>query len=194
LKTWFHGRAAYDANTGVLTLVYDFTSYDQLKDFKLNGSRPTVSKGTLKLGAGTPIQHVVPFRTLTLHTKVANPGEKSWFVSCARASFWTDANRTCLGIHEGGKLVEKVTARRHAPGRSWKVELKVNGGWVTYNKTPGKDRLVFDGTKVLHFWCSGECSGRPGDLAESRRNPRVIASNSALLLGPRQDLPEKIRV
>src|SRR5262249_21408139 len=42
LKKKFKGKAAYDAKTGVLSLGYDFTKKDQLKDFELADAKPVL--------------------------------------------------------------------------------------------------------------------------------------------------------
>lgn len=66
LKKKFAGKAAFNPKTNELTLVYDFATKDQLKDFDVGDEKPAVAKGLLALDAAVNIRHVAVFKTLTV--------------------------------------------------------------------------------------------------------------------------------
>lgn len=60
-------RPAYDAKSGVLKLVYDFSDARQLKDFEYDeGVKSSLHKGVLTLKGGGELKHVVCFNTLSV--------------------------------------------------------------------------------------------------------------------------------
>jgi hypothetical protein len=122
LKKKFQGKASYDAKTGVLTMVYDFSSEEQLKDFELDDSTPVVSKGTLKLQGGEVMRHRVKFKTVAINTKCANRrGNNHPLIATTEGyAFWIAGNRTALHF-KGNDVVEN----RLPDGNLWTVELKV---------------------------------------------------------------------
>ncbi len=68
LESKLHAKATYDADTNLLTLVYDFDSKSQLDDFD---GEAEWSKGELTVPAGGSIRHAVKFKTLKLTGLVA---------------------------------------------------------------------------------------------------------------------------
>jgi hypothetical protein len=66
LKRKFAAEAAFDPKRNELTLKYDFSTKDQLKDFDLGDSKPSLTKRVLTLQPGESIRHVVRFRTLSM--------------------------------------------------------------------------------------------------------------------------------
>ncbi|QEL17867.1 hypothetical protein [Limnoglobus roseus] len=71
LKKKFAGKAAFNAKTGELTLVYDFKEKEQLKDFDLGDAKPEVKQLTLRVGPADGIQHVAKFKTMKVTGSVA---------------------------------------------------------------------------------------------------------------------------
>lgn len=71
LKKKFAGKAAFNPKTGELTLVYDFATKDQLKDFDLGDAKPKLQKGNLELASGEGVTHVVDFQTVRITGSVA---------------------------------------------------------------------------------------------------------------------------
>jgi hypothetical protein len=122
LKKKFQGEASYNAETGVLTLVYDFSREEQLRDFELDDSTPVVSKGTLKLQGGEIMRHRVKFKTVAINTKCANRrGNNHPLIATTEGyAFWIAGNRTALH-YKGNDVVEN----RLPSGNLWTVELKV---------------------------------------------------------------------
>jgi hypothetical protein len=60
-------RPTYDAKTGVLKLVYDFSDAKQLKDFEYAADiKPTIKKGVLQIKGGSELKHIVNFKTVTV--------------------------------------------------------------------------------------------------------------------------------
>jgi hypothetical protein len=76
LKKKFAGKAAFNPKTGELTLVYDFSAKEQLKDFDLKDAKPTLKAGALRVGPTEEIRHAVKFKTLkaTAQIVVENVG------------------------------------------------------------------------------------------------------------------------
>jgi hypothetical protein len=70
LKKKFAGKAAFNPKTGELTLVYDFSAKEQLKDFEVGDSKPGLAKGVLTVGPGENVRQVVRFKTLTVTGQV----------------------------------------------------------------------------------------------------------------------------
>jgi len=70
LKKKFVGKAAFNPKTGELTLIYDFSAKEQLKDFEAGDSKPSLAKGVLTVGPGENVRHVVRFKTLTVTGQV----------------------------------------------------------------------------------------------------------------------------
>jgi hypothetical protein len=71
LYSKLHGRVAYDARTGELTLTYNFLNPNQIKDFELGrGSRVKMANGTLFVGGSERYTHVVPFKTVRVTADV----------------------------------------------------------------------------------------------------------------------------
>lgn len=66
LKAKFAGRAAFNKKTGELTLYYDFTNINQLKDFDLKDGKPQLVPGNLRLPPGEAIKHTVQFKAVTV--------------------------------------------------------------------------------------------------------------------------------
>lgn len=64
LKKKFAGKAAFNAKTGELLLVYDFKDKAQLKDFDLGDAKPVMKPGALRVGPADQIQHIASFKTL----------------------------------------------------------------------------------------------------------------------------------
>jgi hypothetical protein len=63
LKKKFAGKAAYNAKTGELTLIYDFSNKDQLRDFEKGEAAVTLKNGVLRVGPGESLKHLANFRT-----------------------------------------------------------------------------------------------------------------------------------
>lgn len=61
LKKKFAGKAAFNPKTGELTLVYDFATKDQLKDFDLGDAKPVVKAGVVRIGPSDEIAHAAKF-------------------------------------------------------------------------------------------------------------------------------------
>jgi hypothetical protein len=70
LKKKFAGKAAFNPKTGELTLVYDFSAKEQLKDFDVGDGKPSLAKGTLTVGPGENVRHAVRFKTLAVTGQV----------------------------------------------------------------------------------------------------------------------------
>jgi hypothetical protein len=122
LKEKFQGNAAYDPKTGLLTLGYDFSSKDQLKDFDLNDSEPVVARGTLKLEGGEVIRHSVKFKTVTVNARCANRRGNNHPIITTTESYaiWITGDKMALHF-KGNDVVEN----RLPAGRLWDVQLKV---------------------------------------------------------------------
>ena len=68
LKAKLAGRATYDQKSGVLTLTYLFAAKEELKDFELGDTKPTLAKGGIAIPSGESVRHVVMFDTMTVTT------------------------------------------------------------------------------------------------------------------------------
>jgi hypothetical protein len=66
LKKKFAGKVTANPKTGELVFTYDFKKPEQLNDFELNDTKPTVKAGTLIVGPGDFISHIVNFKTATV--------------------------------------------------------------------------------------------------------------------------------
>jgi hypothetical protein len=68
LRQRLNGKIRF--NDGILTLEYDFTNPEQLKDFDASDASPVVAEGKLRLAFADVLRHVVPFKTLALKTTI----------------------------------------------------------------------------------------------------------------------------
>ena len=66
LKKKLGGKAVFKADTGELTLVYDFKTKNQLKDFDAADGKVTAGNGGILVNSAETLTHVVHFDTLTL--------------------------------------------------------------------------------------------------------------------------------
>lgn len=66
LRKKLQAKAVFNPKTNELTLVYDLSKPDQLKDFQLNGAEPIVRGGVLRIGPADTITHVVQFETVSV--------------------------------------------------------------------------------------------------------------------------------
>lgn len=66
LKKKFQGKAAYDAKTGQLSLFYDFTKKEQLKDFDLNDAKVAITNKALLVDGGDTVNHIAKFKVFTV--------------------------------------------------------------------------------------------------------------------------------
>jgi hypothetical protein len=106
----FKGRAAFNAKTAELTLLYDFKSKEQLKDFELGGAAPTIKIRVVRVGPADSIKHVVKFRRLkvtgefVVETVQGGTGYVP-FVRCSEGvSFGpSEFNGTSLNLYDGKK-------------------------------------------------------------------------------------------
>ena len=77
LKRKFAGDATFNPTTGELTISYDFTSKDQLKDFiRLDNqfsTSPQTRQKTLILGPQHYLEHIVDFASLTFRANLSIP-------------------------------------------------------------------------------------------------------------------------
>jgi hypothetical protein len=85
LKKKFAGKAAFNPKTSELTLVYDFTAKDQLKDFDLGDAKPKVQKVSLELASGEGVTHIVDFQTVRV-TDLKGPVPFDLTVAASRCS------------------------------------------------------------------------------------------------------------
>jgi hypothetical protein len=76
LKKKLVGKAAFNPKTGELTLLYDFSTKEQLRDFDLKDAKPTLKAGALRIGPTEEIRHAVKFKALkaTAQIVVENVG------------------------------------------------------------------------------------------------------------------------
>jgi hypothetical protein len=122
LRKKFQGKASYNSKTGLLTLVYDFSSTDQLKDFELDDSKPQVAKRKVKLDGGEVMRHAVKWKTVTINAQCANRrgNNHPLIATTERYAFWIAGDKTALHF-QGNDVVENRLPR----GNLWPVELKV---------------------------------------------------------------------
>lgn len=66
LRKKLQAKAVFNPKTNELTLVYDLSKPDQLKDFELNGAEPVVRNGVLRVSPADTITHVVQFETVSV--------------------------------------------------------------------------------------------------------------------------------
>jgi hypothetical protein len=112
----FKGKAVYNGRTGELTLVYDFKTKDQLADFDLGGSMPTVKAGVLRLAPAETMKHGVNFKSLKVTGQfvVENMGETPDFTPYLKTSVqisfgWSGVHAT---LSDGKKTLGSKGLRR----------------------------------------------------------------------------------
>jgi hypothetical protein len=67
LKKKFQGKAAFDPKSGELSLIYDFTRKEQLKDFEVKkDAQYTLLNKSLILDGGEQITHIAKFKAFTV--------------------------------------------------------------------------------------------------------------------------------
>ncbi len=115
-------RPTYDAKTGEMKLVYDFSDAKQLKDFEFDKDcKPAVQKGVLMVRGGEQVTHVVKFNTASVSFIVLCEGQGDCFKT---------SNNTVLHFLEGagfqffhgGKLLAFKAAKQLVVGHSVPVE------------------------------------------------------------------------
>ena len=77
LKRRFAGDATFNPTSGELTISYDFTSKDQLNDFRRLdnqfSTKPQIRQKTLILGPQHYLEHIVDFESLTFRANLSLP-------------------------------------------------------------------------------------------------------------------------
>jgi hypothetical protein len=66
LKKKFSGRAIYEAKSGLLSITYDFTNRDQLKDFAFANANPIVANRVLLVGGADKLTHIAKFQSFSV--------------------------------------------------------------------------------------------------------------------------------
>jgi ethanolamine utilization microcompartment shell protein EutS len=102
-----------------ITLIYDFSAKEQLKDFEVGDSKPSLAKGVLTVGPGENVRHVVRFKTLTVTGQVQigslsgrhfKTSEKLWVGGSDKDVYILNENST--------KEAEKYVSAAFAPGKA----------------------------------------------------------------------------
>ena len=112
----FVGKAAYSPKTGELSVVYDFKSKDQLKDFALKDAKPVVRPGALYVVAGDSIEHAARFESVTVSGTLAieSPNRETMVVSVSGAAslrYW-EFNGLHFGVWSKGEQVAEKSYGR----------------------------------------------------------------------------------
>ena len=128
-------RPKYDPKTGVLTLVYDFSNPNQLKDFEASaGAEPEVSKGILALKGTESVKHIVGFKTMNVSVAfVAGKGD---------SKVMTTTGGFGLGVREFfGEYIDMYIGDRRC------AEYHAEGN-LKFIKTPVTVQWTIDGAKT----------------------------------------------
>jgi hypothetical protein len=71
LRKKLQGKLSYEAETGALSLIYDFQAPAQLKDFEAADSKVAVKGGAMHVPANEQVKHIVKFKYVTIKGQVA---------------------------------------------------------------------------------------------------------------------------
>jgi len=71
LRKLFSGKAIYDEQSGLLTLTYDLTKKEQLKDFDTAGANVELANGWMTIGPADQLKHNVQWQTVSVTCNIS---------------------------------------------------------------------------------------------------------------------------
>lgn len=86
LKRKFAGKPTFNAKTGELTLVYDFSAKTQVGDFDATGMTVAVVKKRLGIDAGDSLTHVAKFRSFSASAVMTMKGMRGLGIASTNGS------------------------------------------------------------------------------------------------------------
>jgi hypothetical protein len=131
LKERFKGRAIYDAASGELSLAYDFSNSDQLRDFTSDAGKAAVVNRSLVAEPAARVTHVVSFQSFHVTAVLAAAPRKFVCLSttAANVSIGGQAGHTVY-LNVGPNQVKAIVPKDHAKTPT-RVEFAVGNGAVS---------------------------------------------------------------